>query len=156
VQAQQRGYATLNPVFNCPPFCLTDTPYSPSLEDQRNALNVFATYRLKPSVNLSGKFLYGSGFQVSTGIFVLVGTTYQEVGTELLRFPYQRMDVRADKDWAFKRWKLTLYGEVLNLTNHYNRRYFYSSVIDPNTGQAQVKALQGLPITPTVGVAFQF
>jgi hypothetical protein len=66
------------------------------------------------------------------------------------------MDVRADKDWAFKRWKLTLYGEVLNLTNHYNRRYFYSSVIDPNTGQAQVKALQGLPITPTVGVAFQF
>jgi hypothetical protein len=67
-----------------------------------------------------------------------------------------RLDVRGDKDWAFKRWKLTLYGEMLNLTNHDNARYYYSSGVDPNTGQAQVKTLQGLPITPTAGLAFQF
>ena len=140
----------------CPPTCFTATPYSPSLEDQRNSLNLFGMYRLKPSINLSGKFLYGSGFPVSNGIFVLVGTTYQQVGTQTLKFPYQRLDIRADKDWAFKKWKLTLYGEVLNLTNHYNSRFVYSSVIDPTTGQAQVKTLQGLPITPTAGVAFQF
>ena len=130
--------------------------YSPSLEDQRNSLNVFGMYRLKPSVNLSGKFLYGSGFPVSTGVFVLVGTSYQQVGSQTLRFPYQRLDVRADKDWVFARWKMTLYGEVLNLTNHYNSRFVYSSVIDPNTGKAQVKTLQGLPVTPTVGIVFQF
>jgi hypothetical protein len=45
---------------------------------------------------------------------------------------------------------------VLNLTNHYNSRFIYSSVIDPNTGKAQVKTLQGLPVTPTAGIVFQF
>jgi len=69
---------------------------------------------------------------------------------------YERLDLRADKDWAFTRWKLTLYGEVLNVTNHYNARYVYSSGVDPTTGQAQVKTLQGLPTTPTVGLALQF
>lgn len=151
--AQQRSEAISNPAL-CPPFCITPTGYGPSLEDQRHSLNVFAMYRLRPSVNLSGKFLYGSGFPVSRGIFILVGTTYQQVGSTTFRFPYQRLDVRADKDWAFKRWKLTLYGEVLNLTNHYNSRYVYSSVIV--NGQTQVKTLQGLPITPTAGLVFQF
>jgi len=133
-----------------------NTPYAPTLDDQRNSLNVFATYRLKPTINLSGKFLFGSGFPVASGIFVLVGGNYQQVGTQTLRFPYQRLDLRVDKDWAFKRWKLTLYGEVLNLTNHYNARDVFSSGVDPNTGQAQLKMLQGLPITPTAGLAFQF
>jgi len=155
-RAEQKEYAINNPIFTCPPYCLTTTPYQPSLEDQRNSLNLFAMYRVRPSVNVSGKFLYGSGFPVSTGIFVQVGTGYQQVGTETLRFPYQRLDLRVDKDWAFQRWKLTLYGELLNVTNHYNARFVYSSVIDPNTGMAQVKKLQGLPITPTVGLAFQF
>lgn len=151
--AQQKQFN--NPFFPCPPYCLA-APYSPSLDDQRNGLNVFSMYRLKPSVNLSGKFLFGSGFPVSTGVFVQVGTTYQPVGSETVRLPYQRLDLRVDKDWAFARWKLTLYGEVLNVTNHYNSRYVYSSVIDPNTGLAQVKTEQGLPVTPTVGVVFQF
>ncbi len=133
-----------------------DTPYYSTLEDQRHSLNVFAMYRLNPTVNLSGKFLFGSGFPVTSGVFVLVGSTYQQVGTQTLRFPYQRLDIRVDKDWAFKRWKLTLYGEMLNLTNHYNGRDVYSSGVDPNTGQAQVKMLQGLPVTPTLGLAFQF
>jgi len=155
-RAQQRQYAYSNPFYPCLPVCFSGTSYFPSLEDQRHSLNLFAMYRLKPSINLSGKFLYGSGFPVSSGIFVLVGTTYQQVGTQTLRFPYQRLDIRTDKDWAFTRWKLTLYGEVLNLTNHYNARYVYSSVVDPNTGQAQVKTLQGLPITPAVGLVFQF
>jgi hypothetical protein len=153
-RAQQREYPYTNPFYPCPPVCFPGTAWFPSLEDQRHSLNVFAMYRLTPSLNLSGKFLYGSGFPVSTGEFVQVGTTLEPVGTGTLRFPYQRLDVRADKDWAFKRWKLTLYGEVLNLTNHYNSRFVYSSIII--NGQAQVQTLQGLPITPTAGLAFQF
>jgi hypothetical protein len=153
-QARQREYPYTTPFYPCPPFCILGTPYLPSLEDQRHSLNVFAMYRVTPSLNLSGKFLYGSGFPVSTGEFVQVGTTLQPVGSSTLRLPYLRMDVRADKDWAFKRWKLTLYGEVLNLTNHYNSRFVYSSIII--NGQAQVQTLQGLPITPTAGLVFQF
>jgi hypothetical protein len=55
---------------------------------------------------------------------------------------------------TFRRWKLALYGEGLNLTNHYNPRYFYTA-INPN-GTFSVVTGQGLPITPTAGVAFEF
>jgi hypothetical protein len=62
--------------------------------------------------------------------------------------------VRAEKDWAFTRWKLALYAEVLNLTNHNNTRYFYTS--ENPDGTFNVVTGQGLPITPTAGVAFEF
>lgn len=156
VRARERQFEIATPV--SPFHYFLDTSYYPTLEDQRHTLNVFAMYRLRPSLNLSGKWLYGSGFPIPSGMYVQLGTgQYVAVGLNQTRLGvYQRVDLRADKDWAFQRWKLTLYGEVLNLTNHYNGRYYYSSVIDPNTGQVQVRTLQGLPITPTVGLAFQF
>lgn len=153
--AQTRTYAVSLPYY-IGPLGYENTPYSPSLEDQRHSLSAFGAYRLRPSINLSGKFLYGSGFPVASGTFVQVGTTYQQVGTETIRFPYLRLDARADKTWPFKRWQLTLYGEVLNLTNHYNARYVFSTVVDPATGQTQVETKQGLPVTPTAGLTFQF
>jgi len=55
---------------------------------------------------------------------------------------------------AFTRWKLALYGELLNLTNHNNPRYFYTSQ-NPD-GTFKVVTGQGLPIVPTAGVAFEF
>ena len=115
-------------------------------------------YRLRPTLNLSGKWFYGSGFPIPSGTYIpLSNGQYVAVGLNETRLGiYQRVDVRADKDWAFQRWKLTLYGEVLNLTNHYNSRYFYSSGVDPVTGKALIKTLQGLPITPTAGLVFQF
>jgi hypothetical protein len=134
------------------------TPYFPTLEDQRHWLTTVAMYRLKPSLSLSGKFLFGTGFPVPSGTFVKIGNNqYVPIGLNGTRLgSYTRLDVRADKDWAFQRWKLTLYSEVLNLTNHYNGRYDYESGIDPGTGQAHVNTLEGLPITPTVGLVFQF
>jgi hypothetical protein len=164
-QARERQYQVVYPIYvsgvivaetNLFNFA---TPYHyPTLEDQRHSLNAFAMYRLKPTLSLSGKFLYGSGFPVPSGTYAVLGNgQYVQTGTNTERLGvYQRLDVRADKDWAFQRWKLTLYGEVLNLTNHFNARYFYTSPVDPNTGQVQVKTLQGLPITPTAGVVFQF
>jgi hypothetical protein len=132
--------------------------YYSTLEDQRHSLSVFATYRLRPTLNLSGKFLFGSGYPVPSGTFAQIGNgQFIPTGINTARLgAYQRLDVRTDKDWAFQRWKLTLYAEVLNLTNHYNGRFAYESGIDPNTGKVLVKTLQGLPITPTVGVAAQF
>jgi len=116
--------------------------YVPTLDDQRHTLNVFASYRISPSVHLSGKWLFGSGFPVPSN------------NNAIREGDYQRLDVRAEKDWAFTRWKLALYGEVLNLTNHNNRRYFYTSR-NPD-GTFSVVTGQGLPIVPTVGVAFEF
>ena len=155
--ARERQYQIAVPY---PPFSLFFDSgfYYSTLEDQRNSLNVFATYRLRPTLNLSGKFLYGSGFPVPSGTFVQIGSgQFVPTGINTTRLGlYQRLDVRADKDWAFQRWKLTLYGEVMNLTNHYNGRFAYESGIDPNTGKVLVKTLQGLPITPAVGLVAQF
>ena len=157
LKAQQRQYQINVPYAPYQLFFDSGFYYS-TLEDQRHTLNMFGMYRLRPSLNLSGKFLYGSGFpipsgtfvQLGDGQFVATGINNQRLGT------YARLDVRADKDWAFQKWKLTLYGEVLNLTNHYNGRFAYESGIDPTTGRALVKTLQGLPITPTAGFVFQF
>ncbi len=157
LKAQQRQYQINVPY---PPYALFFDSgfYYSTLEDQRHTLNLFATYRLRPSLNLSGKFLYGSGFPIPSGSFVQLGNGQflatgindQRLGT------YARLDIRSDKDWAFQKWKLTLYGEVLNVTNHYNGRFAYESGIDPATGRALVKTLQGLPVTPTLGLVFQF
>jgi hypothetical protein len=119
-------------------------PYFPTTEDQRHTLNLFASYRLNPTVHVSGKFLFGSGFPIPN-----YSTNANRLGD------YQRLDVRAEKDWPFSRWKLALYGEVLNLTDHNNPRYFYTS-FDPKTGNPTVVTGQGLPITPTAGLAFEF
>src|SRR5581483_2403639 len=156
VRAREREYQVTTPV--SPYFFSFDVPYYPTLDDQRHTLNLFGMYRLRPSLYLSGKYLFGSGFPIPSGTYIPVGNgEYVEVGRNGTRLGiYQRLDFRADKDWAFQRWKLTLYGEVLNLTNHYNARYYYSSGIDPITGHATIKTLQGLPITPTAGIVLQF
>ena len=123
-------------------YLFSHNPFFPTLDDQRHTLNVFASYRISPTVHLSGKWLFGSGFPVPSN------------SNAIREGDYQRLDVRAEKDWAFTRWKLALYGEVLNLTNHNNPRYFYTSQ-NPD-GTFNVVTGQGLPIVPTAGVAFEF
>jgi CarboxypepD_reg-like domain len=129
------------------------SPDFSSFEDQRNSLNVFATHRLRPTVSLSGKFLYGSGFPISAGLEpgpngTLVAGPVTRIGT------YLRSDFRVDKSWAFARWTMTLYGEVLNLTNHANR-IITSEIFLPN-GSLATTTSQALPVTPTAGLAFEF
>jgi hypothetical protein len=157
-QARQRGYSVFLPISQSAgePFSF-NSPYFSTLQDQRHSLNGFGTYRLTPTISLSGKFLYGSGYPVPSGNFVQVGNTYQEVGINTVHLPaYTRFDLRCDKSWVLNRWKLTLYGEVLNLTNHDNRFYAYSTGINPNTGQTTIQTRQELPITPTAGLVFEF
>jgi len=134
------------------------SPYYPTLQDQRHTLNAFASYRLSPTVHLSAKWLFGSGFpEPSGGVFPDKDGHPQFVGLNSVRMgTYQRLDLRAEKDWAFKRWKLALYGEMLNLTNHDNQRFVSLGSPDPVTGWTGFSIQQGLPITPTAAIAFEF
>jgi len=119
------------------------TNYGPTLADQRNNLNLFASYRLTSTVRLGVKNLYGSGFPVIPG-----------EGSNFRLSAYERLDLRIDKSWQFPKWKLGLYGELLNTTNHYNP-VFSTFDVGP-TGNAIVLTSQGVPITPTIGIAFDF
>jgi hypothetical protein len=129
---------------------------TPAPTDQRHTVNAFAMYRITPTINVSGKMVYGSGIPISTVQFQFSGNTLVAVGPGRDLFgPYQRLDLRVDKAWAFPRWKMTLYAEGLNLTNHDNPR-LVGSTIDPVSGRFTALTERGLPITPTAGVSFEF
>ena len=55
--------------------------------------------------------------------------------------PYSRTDVRVNKSWTKDKWKLTLFGEVINLTNRTN--YIFDSFNGYNS--------QDLPGVPDAG-----
>ena len=86
----------------------------PSDQDQRHTVNVFGGYRVRPTVNVSVRWLYGSGFPVP-GFLRWDGVRYLlDAERNAVRMgAYQRTDVRVNKSWAYDRWKLTLYGEVV-------------------------------------------
>jgi hypothetical protein len=156
-QARQRQYSVSFPFDPLlAPFSF-NTPYYSTLEDQRHSLNAFGSYRVRPTISLSGKVLYGSGYPVPSGNYEQVGNSYYEVGFNTVRLPsYFRLDLRCDKSWAFTHGKLTLYGEVLNLSNHDNRIYTYSSGVNPTTLQSTIQTEGELPVTPTAGLVFEF
>lgn len=123
-----------------------DLPYQPTLEDQRHTANLFGSYRLAPSVRLSAKASYGSGFPV-IAFFPILPTI--RIG------PYERLDLRADKSWSLRKTRISLYTEILNATNH-NNPLFSSLAINPPPAPPTVFTNSGLPITPTLGLSFDF
>ena len=69
--------------------------------------------------------------------------------------PYERLDLRGETSWTFQRWKLSLYTELLNVTNHDNRRLSGTGE-DPITHKTLVFTNPGLPLIPTAGLGFDF
>ena len=129
----------------------------PSDQDQRHTVNVYLSYRLRPTVNLSAKWIYGSGFPVP-GFLRRVGDEYFLSGSrnDLRLDSYQRIDTRINKAYPFDRWKLTLYAELVNLLNRRNLRFDSFNGYDPMTGQAYLSFNKMFPILPSVGVALEF
>jgi hypothetical protein len=142
-----------NALFTASPQSVVYSSYFDSTTDQPNSVNAFATYRLRPTVNMAAKALFGTGFPAVTGLERTPSGGVAPLPVQ--RLPnYFRADFRTDKDWAFRRWKMTLYGEVINLTNHNNRILNFVDVTPG--GQQVVHTLGALPITPTVGLVFEF
>ncbi|PYU52833.1 MAG: hypothetical protein DMG48_06080 [Acidobacteria bacterium] len=141
VFAKSRTYQVSLP----PPFSPVglNQPYEPTLQDQRHTANIFGSYRLRPNVRVSAKAFYGSGFPA-----VMFLSTVR-IG------PYERLDLRADKSWSLRKAKISLYGEVLNTTNHNNPRLF-AFVINPPPAPPALFTNPGLPITPTLGLSLDF
>lgn len=131
----------------------------PSDWDQRHTVNAYANYRLRPTVNLSVRLTYGSGFPMpgylqSDGPFN--GLYYYLTDKRnLLRLgPYQRLDVRVNKAWTHERWKTTLFVEGINITNKVNQRFAsFDGVGVGNT--AWVTLNRTFPILPSAGIVFE-
>jgi hypothetical protein len=135
----------------------TDYPGEPERRfdfDQPHLLTVLGTWTFNPRWSLGGRFrlvsgnpstpVTGSLLDASSGTYVPL---YGAVNTT--RLPaFVQFDVRVDRTWTFRTWKLGLYLDVQNVTNRgnvegYAYNYDYSAPPQPITG---------LPILPILGV----
>src|SRR5208337_909289 len=64
-------------------------------------------------------------------------------------------DVRVNKSWTHDKWKLTLYGEVINLTNRTNYVFDSFDGYTTSTKQAYITLDKLFPILPSAGLVFE-
>jgi hypothetical protein len=129
----------------------------PADYDLRHSLSAFASYRLRPTVNLSGRFMHGTGLP-ARGFFEL-----QEAGVYLsadrnqLRLPnYQRTDLRVNKVFVRKRWNVSVFAEVVNVFNRRNVRFAALDGYNTQTGRASLGIDRMFPILPSAGAVVEF
>ena len=126
--------------------------------EQRHTMNAYASYRLRPSVNLSARYTYGTNFPIPG--FLRDGpngTYFLATQRNLLRLPtYQRGDVRLNKSFQWQHWRGVLFVEVLNLTSHTNKAYDSFSGYNSRTAQAFLNFTKLFPIVPAAGVMFEW
>jgi hypothetical protein len=134
----------------------------PADTEQRHTVSVYSSYRLRPTVNLSARYSYGSNFPVP-GFFQLQGSTYYlSANRNQLRLPaYHRADVRLNKSFHHTtaqgwNWRGVLFVEVANLTNHDNLTFDSFNGFNSRTGQASPAFLKLFPIVPAAGVMLEW
>jgi len=125
--------------------------------DQRHTLTVFGTCRISHTLNLSTKYRYRSGFPVAGFYESRAGGVF--LSSERNRYrpeSYSRWDVRANKAFIFERWRLTLYGEVINLLNRTHTRYTGLDELDTRTRRVVLESDTLFPFLPTAGLTVEF
>jgi len=129
--------------------------------DQRHTLNLFGSYRLSNTINVSANARYGSGFPVVgyLGPPVMQGKIYFPIVSarnDTRNNDYFRLDARVNKAFYRRRTKTTLYAEAINLTDHAN--YIYEGFVpDYARPYGYIEAGRAtLPILPSVGVSVEF
>ena len=124
--------------------------------DQRQTLNAVATFRWSDRSSLSARYRYGSNFPLQ-GYYeergdIHVLTSERNVG----RLPiYSRLDVRADRTFTYRRSRLTVFAEVVNVLNRDNFRTQGAS-LDLRTGEIFGLTERLFPLLPSAGVLIEF
>ena len=129
------------------------SPQAPFDFDQPNNLTVLGTYQLGRGWSAGLRFrlvsgnpytpIVSSAYDPSTGVYVPV---YGANNADRLA-TFWALDVRIDKVWTFRDWKLTLYLDTQNVTNRKNQEGWTY-----NYDYSQRTELTGLPILPILGV----
>ena len=68
---------------------------------------------------------------------------------------YLRADFRVNKAWTRDKWKFTLFGEVVNLTNRSNYVFDSFNGYNNRTYQAFPRLDTMFPILPSVGIVLE-
>ena len=128
--------------------------------DQRHTVNVYGSYRFNETWNFNSEWRYGSG-QPVPGFYRQVGNRsdagyFLSALRNTTRLPaYNRLDIRVNKAFLFEKWRLTLNGEVINVTNSNNRRYAGFDGFGSD-GRVFGQLDRVLPILPSAGIVIEF
>lgn len=125
--------------------------------DQPVILDVVASYELPYGFRVGARWRYVSGnpdtpigraiYDSDSDSYLPLNGTYNSA-----RLPdFHQLDVRIDKDFNFRRWKLSVY---LDLLNAYNRKNPESKIY--NFDYTEQTFLYSLPILPNLGLKAQF
>lgn len=127
----------------------------PADYDQTHILNVVGQVRLPWNLMVGARFLLQTGRPVT----VLEPPDGRTTVRNNTRLPdYYQLDIRIDREWLFKRWALSVFLEIVNLT-------YSKSVIgltyptDPDTGitRYDMPQLNGFNwILPSIGIRGRF
>ncbi len=121
--------------------------------DQPHLLTALGTWTFNPQLSLGARLQLASGNPLTpvTGSVLDAGSgTYVPVygATNSSRLPTAwTLDVRVDRTWTYRTWKLGAYLDVQNATNHGNVEGYSYSYDYRNRTPAT-----GLPILPILGV----
>lgn len=117
-------------------------------------LDVIGSYRLGRgwTAGARWRFATGSPYTPNTGGVVDYDAgAYAPIASPQLNSarlaPFHALDLRVDKTWEFRSWKLTMY---LDIRNVYNRQNPEGEVY--NYDYTKSSAISGLPILPMLGV----
>jgi hypothetical protein len=125
--------------------------------DQAHTLNAYAIYRTSRKLSLSARYRYGSNFPLA-GYFE---PTADEVWTlaeqrNRARLPaYNRLDVRADWAFTYRRSRLTLFTEIVNTTARTNYGPDSATLFLPS-GTVVGLTQTLFPFLPSAGVLIEF
>ena len=125
--------------------------------DQRHTVNAYGGYRFSESWSLSLKARLGSGFPYPGYLEKRGSDFYLTTVRNSERLPiYSRVDARVNKAFYFKRSKLSLYLEVLNVFHHDNVRYDQTFSVNSSTRKVSMGRDSLFPILPTAGFVLEF
>jgi hypothetical protein len=123
--------------------------------DQRHTLNAYVQQRLSYRLRVSAKFRYGSNFPIvgyysGTHDLLFLGPDRNQV-----RLPaYLRFDLSASRTFTFTRSRLTLFVEIMNVTNRDN--YGPADGGIRNNLSAVEFSEKLIPILPSAGMLLEF
>ncbi len=124
--------------------------------DQRHTLNAYAIYRWSNRTSLSSRLRIGSNFPVP-GYYRAAGAGYVLADQRnAIRLPgYGRWDLRADRTFTYRRHRLTVFAEVLNILNRRNLGPADAS-ISLITGRVGDLMEELFPLLPSAGLSIEF
>jgi TonB family protein len=122
--------------------------------DQTHILTALASYKLGRGWQVGGRFRYITGnpytpetggvMDYDAGVYSPISTASRNSGRT---GAFHQLDLRIDKAWEFKTWKLSAYLDVQNTYVHSN-----PEGISYNYNYSQSQNLSGIPFLPILGL----